>query len=52
LRAIYFELLLLFVLVATIEEGTFVDELFVSIDDDDDELVEYVARICTKYIVN
>jgi hypothetical protein len=41
---------LLFVLVATVEEGIFVEVLFVSIDDD--ELVEYVARICTKYIVS
>ncbi len=45
---------MLLILVATTEEGTFVGASFGTTDDvaDNDELVEYVARVCTKYIVN
>ncbi len=41
-------------LVAIVEEGPFVGVSFATIDDvvDNDELVEYVASVCTRYIVN
>lgn len=48
---IYFEL----TLVAVIEGGRSVEVWFLTIDDDvvgNDELVEYVVRVYTKYIVN
>jgi hypothetical protein len=50
----YFEL----ILVAVMEEETFVGAPFTITDDDDDgstgndELVEYVVSVCTKYIGN
>ncbi len=53
-RSIYFELLLLLVFVGLIEDIVVVASS-VPIDDDvvgNDELVEYVERICRKYRIN